>query len=307
MANPPFRSRAVACGGLLACLWGALAHAQAQPSPSAADEARRRFARGVTLYESSDFAGALAEFEAAYRAVPRTEVLFNIGITQRSLFRYGDAVRTLRRYLEESRGRISAARASAVEKELAEIRALTAEVTVHAEPEGAAVEVDGARVGQAPLSGPLLLGPGTHRLRVAREGFVTDERELSLVSGGAMEVRVALTAVPKTGRLELTTTPAARVTIDGIPRGLSPLSVELAPGGHQVLLEQDGYRTQQQEVLLVAGQSRQLALGLVPVPPSRPVYKRWYFWTAVAVGAVAAGAGTYQLTRRRPDVTLNVP
>ena len=38
-----------------------------------------------------------------------------------------------------------------------------------------------------------------------------------------------------------------------------------------------------------------------PPPPeeteSAPIYKRWWFWTGIAVVAIGAGAGAYLLTR----------
>src|SRR5262249_23112750 len=71
-----------------------------EPSDRAKEEAGTRFERGVKLYEAQDYAAALAEFEAAYRLIPRYQVLFNIGVTQKRLFRYNDAVRSLKRYLE---------------------------------------------------------------------------------------------------------------------------------------------------------------------------------------------------------------
>src|SRR4051794_30677577 len=57
--------------GLAASLLVAPAAEAAREKPSARDEARQRFERAVVLYEAGDFSAALAEFEAAYQAVPR--------------------------------------------------------------------------------------------------------------------------------------------------------------------------------------------------------------------------------------------
>ncbi|HEX4462793.1 MAG TPA: hypothetical protein VIA18_32695, partial [Polyangia bacterium] len=54
------------------------------PSPARAEvtlvqAARTHSDAGVALYAINDYAGALREFEAAYRKLPLAEFLFNIG------------------------------------------------------------------------------------------------------------------------------------------------------------------------------------------------------------------------------------
>src|SRR4051812_34841049 len=49
------------------------------------DEARRRFDRGLTLYNSGDLSGALAEFELAYRLTGHPLVLYNLALVQAAL------------------------------------------------------------------------------------------------------------------------------------------------------------------------------------------------------------------------------
>ncbi len=43
-----------------------------------ADDAKDSFEKGVELYNSNDYKGALAEFLAAYEAKPHHSVLYNI-------------------------------------------------------------------------------------------------------------------------------------------------------------------------------------------------------------------------------------
>lgn len=292
--------------GLIGVLVSSLAAAQG----ASAEEARTRFERGVGLYDQGDYTGALAEFDAAYRAAPRFELLFNIGVTQRRLFRYGDAVKSLERYLAEGGAKVPAARTKAVQKELVEIRALTAEVTVSVVPDGVAVEVDGKRIGEGPLEGPLLLGSGPHKFRFTREGYLEQTKEIELISGTRSTVAVLLDEAPKvatTARLEVQTEPRARVSIDGQARGDAPTVTELNPGGHLVTAEKDGFVSAQQEVMLTAGQMRTLNLNLKPVPVVTPIYGRWYFWTGIAVVVAGGITGGYFLTRRQPDAALAYP
>src|SRR4051812_24973181 len=58
----------------------------------AKEEAASHFSKGIDFYKEGNYAAALAEFRAAYKALPSYEVLFNIGLSERRLFKYGDSV-----------------------------------------------------------------------------------------------------------------------------------------------------------------------------------------------------------------------
>ena len=77
--------------------------------------ARARFARGIGLYDSADYNGALSELEGAYAASPVTPVLFNIGACLEKLGRGEEAIDVYERFIEatppgprvdDARGRI---------------------------------------------------------------------------------------------------------------------------------------------------------------------------------------------------------
>ena len=44
------------------------------------------------VYNDGDYNTALSEFEAAYKAHPSPGVLYNVGLTQKALFRYPEAI-----------------------------------------------------------------------------------------------------------------------------------------------------------------------------------------------------------------------
>jgi hypothetical protein len=283
-----------------------------EPSDKAKEEAATRFERGIKLYEAQDYAAALAEFEAAYKLVPRYQVLFNVGVTQKRLFRYNDAVRALRRYLDEGKDKVPGERREQVEKELGEIRALVAEVTVKVDGMPAEVDVDGRMMGESPLSGPLLLAAGHHVLKAIREGYDPAEKPIDVVSGEKIEVALSPKLKPKaptTARLTLNSKPAgANMSLDGKLIGVGPWTGTLQPGGHEVRATLKGWDNAKQEVVLIAGQERAVTVELVP--PTK-WYKRWYTWVIpiVVIGAaVGGGIGGYNATHAAPafvHVTYN--
>ena len=97
------------------------------------EEAGSHFSKGIDFYKEDNYAAALAEFNAAYKAVPSYEVLFNIGLSERRLFKYGASVKSLNKYLSEGGAKVPKDRREAVKKELDAIRELVAEVTIKVE------------------------------------------------------------------------------------------------------------------------------------------------------------------------------
>jgi hypothetical protein len=293
------------------------------PEQRAKNEAATRFSRGIKLYEAGDYAAALAEFEAAHRTVPRYQVLFNIGITQKRLFRYGEALHTLKRYLREGGGQISSERRSTVEQEIVEVQKLVAEISIHVAGNPAEIDVDGQPVGRTPLAEPVLVGPGRHMVRARRDGDEPAEQGIEAISGARLEITLAprsRMSTPSSARLSIASNPGgADLFIDGRLSGITPWEGTVEPGGHEVVAQFAGYEKARQEVLLTPGQTRNLMIDLLPqhdvvlanhgTEPSsggsHAFYKRWYFWTAV-VGVVAAGTATAVVLSKRVTTDVNI-
>jgi hypothetical protein len=287
-----------------------------EPDPRVLEEAAARYDRGIKLFDAGDYPGALAEFEAVYRLTSRWEVLFNIAVTQKKLFRYGKAVRSLERYLAEGGAQVDAPRRQAVERELTEIRSLVAEITVIVEGAPADIEVDGLLEGTTPLDRPLLLGSGRHVIRASRSGELADEKAIEVVSGQNATVKLEPKVKPKeqkTAKITVDSSPpGAILTIDGKEVGKAPWTGELGAGGHQVTAMLEGHDKARQEVVVVGGQERRVVVELVRtvvVVPPKPIYKKWWFWGGVGVAAAAA-ATTFiviSLQPEDPDVVIEWP
>jgi hypothetical protein len=172
------------------------------------------------------------------------------------------------------------------------------------------VEVDGRPAGDAPLVGPLLVGPGHHALKASREGADPDTRELDAVSGQKLAITLAPRARVTTATLRVATKPpGSNLTVDGKFAGVAPWQGTLEPGGHEVRAERKGYEKARLELVLTAGQEREVTLELAPTPKGLPVYRRWTTWTPVAlvlaVGVVGAGVGGWYATHPSPDDHLD--
>lgn len=228
------------------------------------EEAGSHFTKGIEFYKEGNYGAALAEFNAAYKAVPSHEVLFNIGLSQRRLFKYGDSVKTLNKYLSEGGAKVPKDRREAVKRELDAIRDLVAEVTIKVDGSPAWVTLDGERLGKSPFTEPLLIGPGKHTFRAERDGEEPDEKTLELTSVTKIEVALK----PKVKELlpgDLTIEsfpPRAVITLDGKVMGNAPVKAQLPEGGHEVIAEIEGYVTARTEVVITAGQARKVTIEL---------------------------------------------
>lgn len=104
------------------------------------------------------------------------------------------------------------------------------------------------------------------------------------------------------GRLDVVAEPAASIFVDGVAKGQTPWSGELAPGDHVVALESNGARVER-DVEVTPAQTAHIDISLVAPPaasasasetivdhPRHRVVKP-LAWTGLGVGVVAAAAG----------------
>jgi PEGA domain len=254
-------------------------------------EAGAHYQRAVSLYKEGNYQAAHSEFRAAYDAVPSWEVLFNIALCERRLFKYGLAMRTLDQYLLEGGSHIARDRREAVARELEAIRLLTSPVAVIVDGPPARVLVDGEPIGTTPLQELVLLGPGTHRVRAERDGCTPDEQVLEVRSGQARSVQLRPASLTEPVELTLDcSAPFAEVTADGTQPVSCPGALPLRPGNHELVATAAGYVTLRTEVLVQPGQARKVTLTLMELPP-RP---RPFPVTGVSLmgaGVVAGGVG----------------
>jgi hypothetical protein len=125
-------------------------------------------------------------------------------------------------------------------------------LSVQTNPPGVAVFVDGVAHGNTPAR--LSLSAGSHIVELRGRG-VPRVIPVTISAGTESSQYLELPETPSSGSLLVQSDPAgARVSVDGVDRGVAPVSVgDLAPGEHEVVLQADGGTPVKQRVVIQAG------------------------------------------------------
>jgi len=163
----------------------------------------------------------------------------------------------------------------------------------HSTPRGATVSAGGVDLGVTPIL-ITSLPSGMHRLRFNLPGFQPSEREVTLTD--RTPVKLAVNLLSDSATLTLVTDPPnATVTINGIPRGTAPCTIERIPEGEAVVeVRATGFLDVSQRVKLAAGETQTVDITLAPIP------------ARLVVTSIPAGARVYVNNDRRGETPLTL-
>jgi hypothetical protein len=134
-------------------------------------------------------------------------------------------------------------------------------------PSGAAIYMNGAFQGYAPLTLQSLT-PGTYSMKATLNGYTPDTALINVYAGQTAAYYPVLSQSPQprqTGSVSVTSNPDyASVSVDGSYYGKTPLTLNLYPGSHQILLKLSGYTDYSTSVWVNAGQSQNLPVSMSP-------------------------------------------
>jgi hypothetical protein len=163
------------------------------PSPGAKALAQAHHANGVRHYQQGHHAEALAEFLRAYSLYHEPRLLFTLGQLHYELGQRALAWSALRSYLDRV-VEMPADRRALVERQLDTLRQYTGHVDVAVDVAGALIHIDDRDVGRSPLTQPVLVDAGSHRVTVTRPGYASTS--LNVAVHAQEQAQVALTLTP---------------------------------------------------------------------------------------------------------------
>ena len=144
-------------------------------------------------------------------------------------------------------------------------------VLLHSVPSEASVEIDGAFRGKTPLmidNFPL----GQHRVKLQREGYMDREIEVTVENRIPQKIDVTLESDSAAMQFD-SQPPGATVLIDGVSRGVTPCRIADVPtGASKVEFRLAGHYPHTEEINLRAGDAREMAAALKPIPGQLNVF-----------------------------------
>lgn len=157
---------------------------------ASATDPKALYASGEKKFKAGDFAGALADFDAAnnVKAAPQTERY--IGLCQDQLGHLPEAVASYEKFLAHVPEKM-ASEGDSIKKRVEAIKALPGKVKVTTKPEGASLVVDG-KPAEKPAPTELELAPGKHTIAAVLEGREKTEREIEVAYASKADLALEL-------------------------------------------------------------------------------------------------------------------
>lgn len=182
---------------------------------------------------------------------------------------------------------------------------------VSSEPGDAQVFIDGVSLGRTSQLDVAMLMPGRYQLELRKEGFLPDVRMIELRPTDTTFIHVILTPISG-GSIQISSRPSARVELDGVPAGTTPVTLSALPGMHTVTLKRDGFADETVDVLV---RNYRVSRQQVQLQPAAPLVVFWdesremlvfvdgIFQPGGSAEGIAPGLRTFELRRGTETVT----
>lgn len=228
------------------------------------DAARKDWDAARDLLDTSDFAGALVEYQRAYDESKNPRVLYNVAVCLKNLRHYARAEATFKQELTDGAGKISPQEEADVKSAIQALDPFVSTVEVTANEAGATLLIDGEAAGQSPFDKPVPIDVGSHEVRLHKGGFVDAVQTLTIAGGTPAKVTLSIDPAVKKSSVSVTVTgaPGANVVIDGIDMGQSPFKGEVVAGRHTFEARAPGFVTARQTTDVVYKEPLNVALDL---------------------------------------------
>ncbi len=207
---------------------------------------------------------ALTEYTAAEAASPSPEAMLGIAEAHDALRHDVDAYNAFHDLLAAFGARLSSAQAATANARLAALEHVTGLVSVTVNVGGAALTIDDAPAGVAPLPAAVRMTTGLHRVRATLPGYADAEALPTVVGGQTAMVVLSLKEATRTGHVSVRTGDAipATLRVDGKELGPLPWEGDLAAGPHDIFVHGATKASSHQTVEVLRGQSQSLILQL---------------------------------------------
>jgi PEGA domain len=224
--------------------------------------------KGIELRRQGKEQDALQVFQRAAAISRAPRVVAQVALAEQALGIWADAERDLTEALAAgAKEPWIIKNRRQLEEALRVIQSHLGSLEIWGQPPGTEIVIDGAVVGKLPMSTALRLPIGEISLTLRKDGYDKITRVVSISKGDHVRENIVLHA---TAAAPVVKKPLALSLPADVSPGAAPPTLTTIKGPPEPPPEE---------------------------PASAPIYKRWWFWTGIAVVAIGAGAGAYLLTR----------
>jgi hypothetical protein len=141
-------------------------------------------ANGVAKFQANDFAGAIAEFDLAYKEKPKASPLINLSLCYRAQKSYAKAIAALDLALARHADSMDDQDKQAAGAAIGEMRIAIGYIAVSTHPAGAMLAIDGVDQPSEVAGRPIPLEPGHHTVSAKLAGYVATTEDVEVTPGG---------------------------------------------------------------------------------------------------------------------------
>lgn len=239
------------------------------PRPDALSQAKELFRKGNALLQSNQNDLALDLFLQSRALVPGVGNTTNAAIALDRLGRFDEALAHYELVLKEFSEKLSDEERRTLGAAMTTLRRKVSTIDVAANVDGTVI-IDGRKRGELPLPAPIRVLPGSHTIRVLKDGYAPAEAVVDARVGEEKAVDLRLEVLTSTGRLRVVDDTAGaetEVQIDGAPVGKAPWEGTLGVGRHLVVLQGKDSGSAPTVAAVIAGQSTVVSLRSTPTGP----------------------------------------
>ena len=212
----PAKPKAVSAGAGTGASGSATASASATGTTTV--DAKKAYASGEKKFKDGDYAGALADFQAADSVKETPQAARYIGLCQDNLQHYSEAVVAYERFLANVPAKL-AVQGDEIRKRVEVIKAMPAKIHVDSDPKAATISLDG-KAQPLPTPADLDVPPGHHTIKLTADGHEDATRDLDVTYASKQDVMLTLPAKappPVVPVAVVPATPAPETPVDTTP------------------------------------------------------------------------------------------
>ena len=285
----------------------------APPAPNAAvplgdaltGMAKAEYGAARILYDDGDYQGALQKLKSAFDLSKDPRLLWNMAACEKNLRHYASVAQLIDRYLGEGAAFVTADDRAAAGTLLDTVRGFVTDLTVESNEGDAVVFLDEVAVAKTPMTAPLHVDMGSHKVRVSKPGFVDAIVTQDFPGGQPLKINASLVPERHEGRLRITAAPSDVIQVDGKVVGTGVFDAVLASGHHSVFVSARGKHAQQSEVVVQDNDLTALQISLQDESKQVIVMNKGgvpaWVWITGGVLLAGGGVGAYFLLKPHGD------